>query len=743
MPEGITSVHQRIVAALGPVFVPSRSGDPGYKELEAYGITDYVMQQRPDEDAGDLRFGIAGGGNDWLKPESLERFNAGAQALFGGKGFVDLDEKQREEYIAAVIDGSRIADKAQRDQLQSFYRNARRRILRVFYSNYPEHQVKRDAHGLPILKPGDTHQETNPNTNKMVTGWDIAGYRPTASWEEEERMRERAKKILPYWFEGDVVRLHPNRPPAAAAIKNGDGHDYYDVIVLGGGTAGCMIAGRLAERGINPKTGDRLRVAMIEGGDDWTIHDPGVRPGYGYPVRRRMITKIADGIGPDGGGGPDYVWPAVGYDENFKILGGCSIHFGGTLWLPGDEDFDFYRQTTGVNWDFAKFGDAIQEVRDLYHVMNPPDAWWTNGDHVWADGARALGFDVRVPEIAYRNPIGDDGDCSRYDTKGTSLPWAYIGLNNGLKVIANADIQKIVIEKPAGGRAVATGAVYKDKAGAMHEVRAARVVVALGTGFTPGLLYRSGYGPREFLGDKLRVENANVGHHLTGDADLISTAYMAEEVTPKGQTGPVADPWVATTPRPWGELTWQVRGGAPGEGTPMGTAVGIYAPEYGWEHKEYMRDGAGARRMLIWRNHVGAIPAQWRVRPDRKLEQYQVDVPRINASIKHMEEIVREWQKKLSMKVVKTDFRAFTRNAQTIEPFHRTGTARAGESRENSVCSSDFDCHDIDHLLFTSGAVIPKTFFWSCGPIAVNAAYAWRRMIANHFSKGCSTKGFA
>jgi choline dehydrogenase-like flavoprotein len=95
------------------------------------------------------------------------------------------------------------------------------------------------------------------------------------------------------------------------------------------------------------------------------------------------------------------------------------------------------------------------------------------------------------------------------------------------------------------------------------------------------------------------------------------------------------------------------------------------------------------------------------------------------------------------MKVVKTDFRAFTRNAQTIEPFHRTGTARAGDSRENSVCSSDFDCHDIDHLLFTSGAVIPKTFFWSCGPIAVNAAYAWRRMLANHFSKGCSTKGFA
>ena len=41
-----------------------------------------------------------------------------------------------------------------------------------------------------------------------------------------------------------------NRPSAAPAIKTGDGHDYYDVIALGGGTAGCMIAGRLAERGV-------------------------------------------------------------------------------------------------------------------------------------------------------------------------------------------------------------------------------------------------------------------------------------------------------------------------------------------------------------------------------------------------------------------------------------------------------------------------------------------------------------
>src|SRR5262249_8676279 len=157
---------------------------------------------------------------------------------------------------------------------------------------------------------------TNPNTDKIITGWDVVGYKGLANWEEEERRRNFAKKTLPYWYEAPVVSLNPARPPAARPTKTADGHDYYDVIVLGGGTAGGIIAGRPAERGLNPKTGDRLRVAMIEGGDDWTIRDPAIRPGYGMPIRRRMITKISDGIGPDGGGGKNYTWPEVGYDEN-------------------------------------------------------------------------------------------------------------------------------------------------------------------------------------------------------------------------------------------------------------------------------------------------------------------------------------------------------------------------------------------------------------------------------------------
>ncbi len=752
--------NKQVVAALGALFIPSKVGDPGYSELEPYGISGYVMTNLPPSVT---QFQVpsnaptsVGENLQSFPTEGLDMFNVAAKQFFEGKNFLDLDEKQREQYLSLIADGSKIADQEQRTRLQTFYRRARSRILTVYYKNYPFQAVRRNAAGEPTLHPGDTHQITNPNVwkdKKIVTGWDIAGYKGPLTWEEEEKLREKAKKELPYWLEGDLVKLEPNRPPAAAAIKTSDGGEYYDVIVLGGGTAGCIVAGRLAERGINPKTGDRLKVAMIEGGDDWTIRDPGVRPGYGYPIRRRMITDIPDGIGPDGGGGgpmgigPNYLWSEVGGTggENFKLVGGCSLHYGGTCWIPGDEDFQFYREASGVDWDLAKFGDAIQEIRDMYHVSAPPDAWWSKGDHIWANAGRALGFEMRSTEQGRINTFGINGDLSRTDSKATSLPWAYIGLNNGLKVIANAEVQNIVIEKAPGGRPVATGAVYTDEAGATHEVRAARVVVALAANFTPLLLYKSGYGPREFLGDKLLAENKNVGHHLSGDHDLVSNAYLEQAVVEEGLAGEAhhGNPWAATTPRPWGELTIHVRGGAGSPGAPSGSALGQFAPAFGWEHKEYMRSGAGARRMMNWRTHLGAIPASWRILPDGKVEQVEADAPRIDAKIKEAGEIVRAWQSKLAVKPVKADLRAFSRTAKIIDPLHRTGTARAGSSPENSVCTSDFDCHDIDNLLITSSAAVPRTFFWSLGPTAVAAAYSYRRMIANHFSTGSSTKGFA
>ena len=167
-----------VIAALGDTIIPSDPGDPGYRTLEPYNITAEVMK------------GLTG-----LSDDNLAAFNNSAASFFSGKTFLDLSESQRADYLNLIIDGSKIADQQLRGQLQSVYRLTRIRVLVIYYQNYPEHRLPRDSNDVPILPPGDTHQITNPNTDRVVTGWDVAGFRGPLTWEEEERRRAYYKKI--------------------------------------------------------------------------------------------------------------------------------------------------------------------------------------------------------------------------------------------------------------------------------------------------------------------------------------------------------------------------------------------------------------------------------------------------------------------------------------------------------------------------------------------------------------------
>jgi succinate dehydrogenase/fumarate reductase flavoprotein subunit len=37
----------------------------------------------------------------------------------------------------------------------------------------------------------------------------------------------------------------------------------YDLIIVGAGMAGCILAARIAENGINPRNGEPLRIALL------------------------------------------------------------------------------------------------------------------------------------------------------------------------------------------------------------------------------------------------------------------------------------------------------------------------------------------------------------------------------------------------------------------------------------------------------------------------------------------------
>jgi len=166
-----------IVSAMGEALIPSAPGDPGYRELEPHGITEEVIKALSA-----------------LSDESLETLNLSSMDRFGGKTFVLLSEKERAQYLTAIIDGEAFTDVSTLAKLQLTYKMVRVRVLTVYYQNFPENLVPKNNHGMPMKQ--DLHQISNPNSKDLVTGWDVANYPGPVTWEEEEQLRARMKGIL-------------------------------------------------------------------------------------------------------------------------------------------------------------------------------------------------------------------------------------------------------------------------------------------------------------------------------------------------------------------------------------------------------------------------------------------------------------------------------------------------------------------------------------------------------------------
>ncbi|MDA2935122.1 gluconate 2-dehydrogenase subunit 3 family protein [Acidobacteria bacterium AH-259-D05] len=190
---GVTTDRLEVVTALGDTIIPSKPGTPGFKSLEQHGITAEVNK-----------------GLRALKDELFAAFNQASLKFFQGRTFVELKEEERAEFLKMVISGENFTDKTLHRKVRRVYRLVRISVFRVFYSNFPEHKIPRDSRGIPVLKPGEQHQITAPNTQDLTTGWDIAAYRGPLTWEQEEKKRAEMRQI--HWhdnLEDLVVRYRP------------------------------------------------------------------------------------------------------------------------------------------------------------------------------------------------------------------------------------------------------------------------------------------------------------------------------------------------------------------------------------------------------------------------------------------------------------------------------------------------------------------------------------------------------
>jgi choline dehydrogenase-like flavoprotein len=281
----------------------------------------------------------------------------------------------------------------------------------------------------------------------------------------------------------------------------------FDVVVVGGGAAGCVVASRLAE------SGDRS-VLLLEAGPDARLRTPGEwRDGWVLPTLPDWEFESE----PDQAG------------STSKLRRGRLV--GGTSWLTrfavrgAAADFDAWAARGNPGWSFADVLPAFRRLESDAEFGGDP---W-HGDRgpipitrypilevseIHAAALRAfeaLGF----PTVGDHNRPGAVGIgrmpmSSRRGVRVTSAD-AYLPPRaepSNLAVRADAPVAKVVVD---AGRA--TGVELVDGG----EVRADWIVLAAGTYGSPPILMRSGIGPAEHLaqlGIDVQVDLPGVGANL-------------------------------------------------------------------------------------------------------------------------------------------------------------------------------------------------------------------------------------
>jgi len=257
----------------------------------------------------------------------------------------------------------------------------------------------------------------------------------------------------------------------------------FDILVAGGGSAGCVLAARLAESG--------RRVGLIEAGPDYGPFVRGRWPADMLDARRLAFS---------------HAWETDREDRSqlrARILGGCSSHNACVMLAGAPADYDEW----GHGWSHEVLEPYLRLVERQTRVRrtDPEELSPWHGAFAEAGGDGAILHAV-----------------SMVGTVRWNSAFAYLDPARGrenLTILGDTLVDRVVLE---GDRAVGVATTT-------GELRARRVVLAAGAYGSPGILLRSGVGPKRELpvGEGL-VDHAGVGFAYEG-TDLLQREVAAFE----------------------------------------------------------------------------------------------------------------------------------------------------------------------------------------------------------------------
>ena len=299
--------------------------------------------------------------------------------------------------------------------------------------------------------------------------------------------------------------------------------EQYDYVIVGAGTAGCVLANRLTACG-------KYTVCLLEAGpSDWNpmIHIPA---GFMKTIANPSVNWLYQSEPCPGTNGRIIPMPRG------KVLGGSSS-INGLIFSRGQKmDFDVWAQKGNRGWSyddvlpyFCRYesheNSEDKNLRGQSGEMTITDLKWRDPlCEAFIRGAESIG----IPRNPDYNGAYQEGTSyvQRTSTGKLRMSAARAFLKparkrRNLRVITNAHATKILLD---GKRA--TGVAYKrgGVSGRSDEVHASReVIISGGTINSPQLLQLSGIGPTNLL-NNLGVE---VLHNLPGVGENLRDHYGA------------------------------------------------------------------------------------------------------------------------------------------------------------------------------------------------------------------------
>ncbi len=326
---------------------------------------------------------------------------------------------------------------------------------------------------------------------------------------DPEYVKARADKIFDVWDRGD--RVH------AELLINGGKRMKYDVIVVGGGSAGCTIATRLSE---DPNRS----VLLLEAGPDYPDFEQ-------LPEDLKMGNNVwLSAYGPHNWGYTAQITPEQPelVIPRGKATGGSSAVNGQVLFRGIPEDYDRWAEWGNDEWSFVNvlpYFNKLETDLDFgggdFHgsdgpvpVRRMPRSEWLPHAQAFEQACVAEGYpideDQNHPESTGVSPRARNTiDGVRMSMAINYLDIARHRLN--LTIRANVTARRILFD---GKKAVG---IEAESGGEVFTVEADEIVVSSGAVASPQLLMLSGVGPAEHLrslGIEVVHDSPGVGKNL-------------------------------------------------------------------------------------------------------------------------------------------------------------------------------------------------------------------------------------